>query len=134
MLSDAERSYHSDEPFSHATNKLNHSSRRAVWEIHSCNDSIRALGLCPRALINHCTHVFPIQPLELWFKYRIDHCIAGCMTHYLPREKLSPAEANEVPRAKPKVLPRLPREITFPKVDNGSYNPLRSDLSILYCA
>ena len=58
--------------------------------------------------------------------YRIDHCVAGCMTRYLPREKLSPAEAKEVPR--------LPREITFPKVDNGSYNPLRSDLSILYYA
>ena len=56
------------------------------------------------------------------------------MTRYLPREKLSPAEAKEVPRAKPEVLPRLPREITFPKVDNGSYNPLRSDLSILYYA
>ena len=40
--------------------------------------------------------------------YRIDHCVAGCMTRYLPREKLSPAEAKEVPRAKPEVLPRLP--------------------------
>ena len=68
------------------------------------------------------------------YMYRIDHCVAGCMTRYLPREKLSPAEAKEVPRAKPEVLPRLPREITFPKVDNGSYNPLRSDLSILYYA
>ena len=54
------------------------------------------------------------------------------MTRYLPREKLSPAEAKEVPRAEPEVLPRLPREITFPKVDNGSYTPPRSDLSILY--
>ena len=66
--------------------------------------------------------------------YRIDHCIAGCMTRYLPREKLFPAEAEEVPRAKPEVLPRLPREIIFAKVDNGSYTPLRSDLSILYYA
>ena len=41
--------------------------------------------------------------------YRIDQCVAGCMTRYLPREKLSPAEAKEVPRAKPEVLPRLPR-------------------------
>ena len=59
--------------------------------------------------------------------YRIDHCVAGCMTCYLPREKLSPAEAEEV-------LPRLPREIIFPKVDNRSYTPLRSGLSILYYA
>ena len=72
--------------------------------------------------------------LYMVYMYRIDHCVAGCMTRYLPREKLSPAEAKEVPRAKPEVLPRLPREITFPKVDNGSYNPLRSDLSILYYA
>ena len=28
--------------------------------------------------------------------YRIDHCVAGCMTRYLPREKLSPAESEEV--------------------------------------
>ena len=56
------------------------------------------------------------------------------MTRYLPWEKLSPAEAEEVPRAKPEVLPRLPREIIFPTVDNGSYTPLRSDLSILYYA
>ena len=40
--------------------------------------------------------------------YRIDHCVAGCMTCYLPREKLSPAEAEEV-------LPRFPREIIFPR-------------------
>ena len=66
--------------------------------------------------------------------YRIDHCVAGCMTRYLPREKLSPAEASEVPRASPSELPWIPREITFPAVDNGSYNPLRSDLSILYYA
>ena len=33
-------------------------------------------------------------------------------------------------RAKPELLPRLPREIIFPKVDNGSYTPLRSGLSI----
>ncbi len=58
--------------------------------------------------------------------YRIDHCVAGCMTSYLLWEKLSPAEAEE--------LPRLPREITFPKVDNGSYNLLCSDLPILYYA
>ena len=63
--------------------------------------------------------------------YRIDHCVAGCMTRYLPREKLSFVEAKEVPRAKPE---RLLREITFPKVDNGSYNLLRSNLSILYYA
>ena len=37
-------------------------------------------------------------------------------------------------RAKPEVLSRLPREIIFPKVDNGSYTPLRSGLSILYYA
>ena len=67
-------------------------------------------------------------------KYTIDHCVAGCMTRYLPREKLSPAEAKEVPRAKPKVLPRFLREIIFPKVDNGSYTPLRSGLFILYYA
>ena len=66
--------------------------------------------------------------------YRIDHCLVGCMTRYLPWEKLSPAEAKEVPRAKPEVLPRLPREIFFSKVDNGSYTPLRSGLSILYYA
>ena len=70
----------------------------------------------------------------LYNMYRIDHCVAGCMTRYLPREKLSPAEAKEVSRAKPEVLPRLPREITFPKVDNGSCNQLRIDLSILYYA
>ena len=63
---------------------------------------------------------------------RIDHCVAGCMTRYLPWEKLSPAEAEEVPRAKPEVLPRLPREIIFPKVDNRSYTPLRSGLSIAF--
>ena len=51
-------------------------------------------------------------------KYRIDHCVAGCMTRYLPWEKLSSAEAKEVPRAKPEVLSRLPREIIFPKVDS----------------
>ena len=61
--------------------------------------------------------------------YRIDHCVVRCMTHYTLREKLSLAEAKEVPRAKPKVLPRLPREIIFPKVDNGSYTLLHSDLS-----
>ena len=67
--------------------------------------------------------------------YRIDHCIAGCMTRYLPREKLSPVESEEVyTRAKPEILTRLPREIIFPKVDNGSYTPLRSGLSILYYA
>ena len=34
---------------------------------------------------------------SLWqFTYRIDHCVAGCMTRYLPREKLSPAESEEV--------------------------------------
>ena len=66
--------------------------------------------------------------------YRIDRCVAGCMTRYLLREKLSPAEAEEVPRAKPEVLPRLPREKMFPAVDNGSYTPLRSGLSILYYA
>ena len=63
--------------------------------------------------------------------YGIDHCVAGCMTRYLPREILSPAEAKEVPRAKPEVLPRLP---SFPKVDKGSYTPLHSGLSILYYA
>ena len=52
------------------------------------------------------------------YVYRIVHCVAGCMTRYLPREKLSPAEAKEVPRAKPEVLPRLPREITFPCSSN----------------
>ena len=51
------------------------------------------------------------------------------MTRYLPWEKLSPLEASEVPRASPSELPWLPREITFPAVDNGSYTPLRSDLS-----
>ena len=66
--------------------------------------------------------------------YRIDHCVVRCMTCYLPQEKLSPVEAKEVQRAKPKVLPRLPRERVFPKVDNGSYTPLRSGLSILYYA
>ena len=30
--------------------------------------------------------------------YRIDHCVAGCMIRYLPREKLSLAEAKEVPK------------------------------------
>ena len=65
-------------------------------------------------------------------KYRIDHCVVGCMTHYLLREMLSPVEAKEIPRAKPEVLQRLPREITFPEVDNGSYNPLRSDLRIYF--
>ena len=30
--------------------------------------------------------------------YRIDHCVAGCMTIYLPWEKVSPLEASEVPR------------------------------------
>ena len=30
------------------------------------------------------------------YMYRIDHCVAGCMTRYLPWEKLSPAEAKEV--------------------------------------
>ena len=30
--------------------------------------------------------------------YKIDHCVAGCMTRYLPREKLSPVEAKEVPK------------------------------------
>ena len=41
---------------------------RAVWEIHECNDSIRARGRSPRALIgslhecvSHTAH------LELWF-------------------------------------------------------------------
>ena len=63
--------------------------------------------------------------------YRIDHCVAGCMTRYLPWEKVSPAEAKEVPRPKLEVLPR---EIIFPKVDNESYTPLRSGLSILYYA
>ena len=63
--------------------------------------------------------------------YRIGHCVAGCMTRYLPRGKLSPAEAKEVLRAKPEVLPR---EIILPKVDNGSCTSLRSDLSILYYA
>ena len=52
------------------------------------------------------------------------------MTRYLPREKLFPAEAKEVP----KEFLRLQREKTFPKIDNGSYTPLRSDLSILYYA
>ena len=69
---------------------------------------------------------------SMYYMYRIDHCVAGCMTRYLPREKITPTEAKEVPRAKPEVLLRLPREITFPEVDNGSYNPLCSDLSILY--
>ena len=32
------------------------------------------------------------------------------------------------------VLPRLPREIIFPAVDNGSYTPLHSDLSYTYTA
>ncbi len=54
------------------------------------------------------------------------------MTRYLPWEKLSPLEASEVPRASPSELPWLPREITFPAVDNGSYTPLRSDLSYTY--
>ena len=66
--------------------------------------------------------------------YRIDHCVVGCMTCYLLQEKLSPAEAKEVPRVKPEVLPRLPREIIFPKVNSGSYTPPHSDLSILYYA
>ena len=51
------------------------------------------------------------------------------MTRYLSQKKLSPAEAKKVLRTKPEVLPRLPREIIFPKVDNGSYTPLRSNLS-----
>ena len=56
----------------------------------------------------------------MYCMYRIDHCVAGCMTRYLPRENLFPAEAKEVPRAKPEVLPRLPREINFPKGDKFS--------------
>ena len=42
------------------------------------------------------------------------------MTRYLPWEKLSPLEASKVHRASPSQLPWLPREITFPAVDNGS--------------
>ena len=66
----------------------------------------------------------------------VDHCVVWCITRYLPQEKLSPAEAKEILRVKPRGTSdlRLPREIIFPKVDNGSYNPLRSDLSILYYA
>ena len=52
---------------------------------------------------------------------RIDHCVAGCITCYLPQEKLSPTEAKEVSRVKLEVLLRFPKEIIFPKVDNGSY-------------
>ena len=63
---------------------------------------------------------------QLAYMYRIDYCVAGCLTRYLPQEKVSPLEASEVPR--------FPREITFPVVDNGSYTPLRSGLSILYYA
>ena len=48
------------------------------------------------------------------------------MTHYLPREKLSPAEAEELPRAKPEVLPRLPRDIIFPKVDKYRLYPCQA--------
>lgn len=47
------------------------------------------------------------------YKNRIDLCVAGCMTHYLLWEILSPAEAEE--------LLRLPWEITFPEVDNESF-------------
>ena len=42
--------------------------------------------------------------------YRIDHCVAGCMTHYLLWGKLFPMEAKEVPRLKP---PRLPSGDNF---------------------
>lgn len=66
--------------------------------------------------------------------YRIDHCVVGCITFYLPRERLIHTEAKEILRVKPKELPRLPREILFPKVGSGSYNPLHSDQSILYYA
>ena len=58
--------------------------------------------------------------------YRINHCVAGCMTRYLPREKIISRGSrgstdidrvgnivSMVPRAK--VLPRLPREIIFPR-------------------
>ena len=64
-----------------------------------------------------------LQFLMLW---QIDYCVAGCMTRYLPWEKLSPLEALEVLRALSSVLSWLPRETIFSAIDNGSYTPLRS--------
>ena len=52
------------------------------------------LALCPEVCLYVWTYVHVCASTACM--YRIDHCVAGCMTRYLPRGKLSPAEAEEV--------------------------------------
>ena len=62
-----------------------------------------------------CLQVILKLASHRYIMYRIDHCVVGCMTRYLPWKIY---------------LQRKPRKIIFPKVGDGSHRPLRSDLSL----